>query len=467
MDPYEQFYDSINKAIARFKSWDKKQPIKIISHLDADGISASAIITNLLNHENRKYSTSILPQLDREELEKLSKEEYKYIIFTDFGSGHINDIKELLKEKEIIILDHHEPERVEPTDNITHINPHLNGIDGSKEISGAGVVYLFTSSINKKHEDMSHLAIIGAIGDVQEENGFLKLNKLILEKAIKNNKIKTKQGLRFFGRQTRPIHKVLEYSTDPYIPDVSGSESGAIQFLNQIKIDPKKGTRWKTIAGLNNEEREKLVTGIIMKRLGEINPEDVLGNIYSLPHEKKGSPTRDAREFATLLNACGRMGNASAGIGLCLGIKKDRQRAMKTLAGYKKEIVNALNWYDQNKNTKNIIKGENYTIINAQDNVLATIIGTMASIISKSNNEKDQYVMSLARTNKKTTKISLRISKENKNIDLREIVKNIVEKTGGEAGGHIYAAGGQIPVEKETEFIQEAKNILEKEVKKL
>jgi len=463
---YKQFYESVEKAVEKFKSFNKNETIRLISHLDADGISACAILIHLLTQENRKYSISIVQQLDRDKLLEISKESYSYFIFSDLGSGQIKNINELFKNKQAIILDHHEPEKIDNLNpNIIHINPHLLGIDGSKEISGAGVVYLFAKSIDKKHEDLAHIAIIGAMGDVQEDNGFLNLNNQILETAVSRGKLKVKKGLRMFGMQTKPLHKVLEYSTDPYIPGVSGSESGAIQFLHQININPKneKG-EWKKIVNLNDEEMKKLITGIVMKRMNETKPEDILGNIYTLPHEEKESPTKDAKEFATLLNACGRMEKASFGMGACLGIKKDKQKAFQTLLDYKKEIVNAINWYNDNKNNESITKGKRFMIINAQDNINANIIGTLASIISKSNDiEKNTYILSLAQTLNKTTKVSLRISGLNKeDIDLREILKQIIAKTGGEAGGHINAAGALIPIEKEQEFIETAKQILNK-----
>jgi RecJ-like exonuclease len=460
---YKQFHEAIEKAVEKFRSFNSDRTIRLISHLDADGISACAILLHVLTQENRKYSISIVQQLDEEKLIEISKEPYSHFIFSDLGSGQIKNINELFKEKQVIILDHHEPEKIEDINsNITHINPHIFEIDGSKEISGAGVVYLFAKTIDKKYEDLAHIAIIGAMGDVQEDNGFLKLNSQILETAVKKGKIEVKKGLRMFGMQTKPLHKVLEYCTNPYIPGVSGSESGAIQFLQQIGIDPKNGSSWKKIIHLNDEEMQKLIAGIIMKRANETKPEDVLGQIYILPHEEKESPTRDAKEFATLLNACGRMEKASFGMGVCLGIKKDRQKAFQTLMDYKKEIVKAINWFNENKGS--MIKGKKFIIINAKDNINPNIIGTLASIISKSNDiEENTYILSLAQTLKKTTKISLRISGLKKeDIDLREILKQIIKKTGGEAGGHMSAAGALIPIEKEQEFIETAKDILTK-----
>ena len=467
MEKYEKFSKLVEKAVELFKTFDKNKTIKLVSHLDADGISACAILIHILSEENRQYTISIVQQLDKNKIIELSKESYPYFIFADLGSGQLNNINELFSKKQVIILDHHEPEKIEKLNsNITHVNPHLFEINGSNEISGAGVVYKFAESLDKKYEDLAHIAIIGAIGDVQEDKGFLKLNNQILETAVKKGKIKVKKGLRMFGMQTKPLHKVLEYSSDPYIPGISGSESGAIQFLNQIGIDPKNGNGWKKLIHLNDEEMKKLVAGIIMKRSNETTPEDVLGQIYILPHEKEESPTRDLKEFATLLNACGRMEKASFGIGTCLGIKKDKQKALQTLLDYKKEIVNAIRWYNENKNSSLIIKEKGFIIINAQNNINPNIIGTLASIISKSNDlEKKTYILSLAHTQNKTIKVSLRISGLNKeDIDLREILKSIIEKTGGEAGGHMSAAGALIQTEKEQEFIQIAKDILTQKI---
>ena len=200
---------------------------------------------------------------------------------------------------------------------------------------------------------------------------------------------------------------------------------------------------------------KKLVAGIVMRRLGEENPEDVLGNVYILKDEEEGSPTRDAREFATLLNACGRLGKASFGIGTCLGDKKIKQRAIQSLQSYKREIINAINWYEK---TDKVAKNEGYIIINAQDEVLATIIGTLASIISKSLKD-GTLVLSMAQLIDNTTKCSLRIAGRNK-INLKAVIGKIVAQVGGEYGGHMYAAGALIPTDKEEEFIKAAKVVL-------
>ncbi|MBW2980731.1 DHH family phosphoesterase [Candidatus Woesearchaeota archaeon] len=466
MDKYEEFKKEAKKAVELFKQLDKNETIRVICHIDADGISACAILIKTLNLDNRKYSISTIQQVNNDVLVSLSKEPYKYIIFADIGAGSLEAIKEKLPDKRIFILDHHEYDCKEIPENVTLLNPHMFDIDGGKEISGSGVVYFFCKNLNEGIENLAHIAIVGALGDIQEKGGFFRLNDEILRTAVNKGNIDAQKGLRLFGSQTRPIHKVLEYSTDPYIPGVSGSESGSIQFLHQIGIEPKNGKNWKKIVHLDEEEMKKLVGGIIMKRFGESKPDDVLGNVYLLPKEKEESPLKDAREFATLLNACGRMGKASLGIGACLGDRKTQERAVRSLTDYKREIVNGMNWYRDNQDSNDFIKGNGFIIINAKDQVLPTIIGTIASIISKSNDLKEgTFVLSMAQLVDGTTKVSLRIAGyRNQGVDLSKIVQSMTSRIeGAVAGGHMQAAGALLPSDKEAAFIEIAKEILERE----
>ncbi|MFC1698291.1 DHHA1 domain-containing protein [Nanoarchaeota archaeon] len=457
--------EAIDRAVSLFKKIDKNETVRVISHLDADGICAASILIKALTRENLKHSLSIITQLNKNIIEEYQPEKYNYYFFIDLGSGQIRDLAEQLPNKTIFILDHHEPQDFDPPDNIVHVNSHEHDVDGDKQISGAGMVFLFAKSINKINEDLAHIAIIGSIGDVQENKGFQSINNSILDIAIKQNKLDVQKGLKFFGIRTKPLYKLLEYSSDPYIPEVSGSETKAIQFLQSLNINPKddKGN-WRKLIDLTDDETKQLIAGIVMKRINEKDPTDVLGNIYTLIEEPEG-PTKDAKEFSTLLNACGRLDKASLGIGTCLGDSKIRTKAINQLKNYRKEIVNSIRWYEDSKKKESplITENKNFMIINAEDNVLHTIIGTLASILAKSNNFKNNYlIMSLARGIDHTTKVSIRVSGRTPTLDCREIVQDIVDIVGGEAGGHMNAAGAFIQTKDEDKFVETAKDILNK-----
>ena len=431
-----------------------EKPIKIISHIDTDGITSASILVRTLQKLDKNFSLSFVKQLSHKILSQLKQENYSIYIFLDLGSANIQEIKDNLKEKQIFILDHHLFQNIE--NDFIHINPHLFGINNELEISGSGIVYFLSKTINLENKNLSHLAIIGAIGDMQERKGFLGLNNEILQDSIDSNKIEVSTGLRMFGSYTRPLYKLLQYSTDPYIPGITGNEESTLKFLENLKINKEK-----KLFELDEEETKSLVTAIILQRLGsESSPEDVLGKIYLLKDEPEDSLIKDCREFSTLLNSCGRLNKPSLGVGACLNDLNIKQKALLLLNDYKKELINSLNWFYQNRNSSSIIEKENLVIINAEDNIRDTIIGTITSIISKSNLYKEGTILiSLAHTLEEDTKISVRSVGKN-NINLKEILSKITEKLNCKAGGHVNAAGSIIPQEKEQEFINLAQQIL-------
>lgn len=458
MNAYKDFEVVVENAASIFRSWDVKGPVRIISHLDADGITACSLISKLLSLENITFSISIIQQLDSKTIEDLSSESYNTFIFTDLGSGSLDEIKKYLVNKKVLILDHHEINGSEG-DNMLHVNPHLVGIDGNKEISGSGVVYFFAKALNKDIQRYAHLAIVGCVGDVQEDNGFLHLNSQILKDAVDNNLIEVEQGLRLFGLRSKPLHRVLAYCKE--IPGVI-DESTSVQFLLENNISPKSENRWRKLSDLSSSEKQRLIASIIMKRCSKENPEDVIGNVYSLPKEEVNE-LKDVKEFSTVLNACGRMDRVSFGIGSCLGDERCKRKALSTLVEYRSEIVKALNWFKDNKKSENIISKPGFIIINAKGFVKDTVIGTLASILSKSNDiESGTFIMSLARKINDKTKVSLRYCGDNEDINLRNIVDDLTNIVGGEAGGHAAAAGAIIPSEIEDSFIKAAVNSFSK-----
>ena len=79
------------------------------------------------------------------------------------GSAYLDSISRM--KGDVIIADHHQPMDFEIKDNITHVNPHLFGVDGSREVSASGVTYLTVRGMEK--QSLAGLALAGAFGDMQ------------------------------------------------------------------------------------------------------------------------------------------------------------------------------------------------------------------------------------------------------------------------------------------------------------
>jgi RecJ-like exonuclease len=95
--------------------------VRVISHYDADGISSAGILTSVLLRENIRFQVSMVKSLERELVNRLAGEGHECIIFSDMGSGLIDQLDSL--DTRVVVLDHHKP----PSDSerVVHINPHL------------------------------------------------------------------------------------------------------------------------------------------------------------------------------------------------------------------------------------------------------------------------------------------------------------------------------------------------------
>ena len=157
------------------KHIEQNHIIRIISHNDADGLSAAGVVANAIKEEGGQFHLTIVPRLKMDVITDLRKEDYEIFLFLDMGSACLRPLSKF--KADIIIADHHQPADVEIGSNIVHVNPHLFGIDGSRELSGAGAAYLCIRDLDKKH--LAHLALAGAFGDMQCQDKFNGMNELI------------------------------------------------------------------------------------------------------------------------------------------------------------------------------------------------------------------------------------------------------------------------------------------------
>lgn len=235
------YFELVERAKLCIKELLKYKKIKLISHIDADGISAASIIYIALNERNIGCDVQFIKKIDDDFLKQLAHKKQDFFIFTDLGSTCIDFIVE--NNIKCIILDHHEP--IGKKENldlmIYHINPHLFGRNGSFEISGAGISYIFASQISN-NKRLINLAIVGAIGDMQNKKygKLVGLNRYILNIGIKNKTIEACLDLSLFGKQTRQLHKILQYSSDPYIPNLTGNEVNCISIVKKVCNDYTK-----------------------------------------------------------------------------------------------------------------------------------------------------------------------------------------------------------------------------------
>ena len=488
---------------ARFLSKAKK--VEVLAHIDADGITSASIASMALDRAGIDHSIHFIKKLDPEAIEKINLCRSDAVWLVDLGSGSYS----LFEHGGVCISDHHAPNFNGQTCLTAyfgrHVNPHLHGKDGSVEICGAGVTYLVARMMDERNKDLSYLAIVGAVGDFQDsgECRLVGINRYILQDAEEMGLIKAFTDIRLFGRETRPLARMLQYSSDPFLPGLTGHYSNCKETLQILGLIPEgelngdapegndlvgSNRRW---IDLDHEEKKRLASWLceflLHNGLGSRAVRRLLGEVYVLPREEGGTPLHDAKEFATLLNACGRYGEAKMGMEVCKGDRDQRlKEALRMLGSHRKylsESIGLLTYpkpsgigaegdapqIDAGKMPVDSIMivpfGKNIRYFQADERIPDTIVGIVAGMYLGSNHDiADRPLIGMAPAQDDPTKVkvSARGTKElvRMGLDLAKAMRLASERVGGMGGGHAIAAGATIEKGKEDEFLGEVEIIV-------
>ena len=436
-------FSEIKKMSTKIKTL---QNVVVIHHYDADGLSSGAILIKALEREGKKVSSLCLKQLYKENIDQI-KSLGNNFVFVDFGSGQMDYLVKELGEENIFIIDHHQPVLVNnsiiPLEH--HLNPLLFGIDGGKEISGAGLAYLVAKEMNPKNIDLSPLAIVGAVGDMQEFSGALiGLNSKILEEAISAGLVEKKIDLRLYGRISRPLIQYLCFSSSPIIPELTAEQENCVSFLQGLGLPLKDPLteQWLSYEDLSDTQKKKLSSALIIHLSKHNFPEwkikEMIGEVYTILGEEKKSPLRDAKEFATALNSSGRHARPEIGLKVCLG-DRNMDGAYGELLGLIQEHRTALAKGIQFVTEHGVEEKKNFYFFDAGTEIQDSLVGIIAGMLYGSVIKEDKPIIALARNTDGTIKVSGRATSAllRKGINLGAAFKEISKKISGvEGGGH-------------------------------
>lgn len=437
---------------------ENAERVHIFSHNDTDGISAAGILCNAFLRKNKRYQATILKSFDKNVLNEVSHDEL--VVFCDMGSNNIDDI--LPTGLKAIILDHHISEDKNDYNNIVHINPHLHGIDGSKELSAAGVCYFLAKKLGK-NEDLSYLAVTGAIGDKQD---LKKANKIIVDEALRFNVIENKKSIKLSGDD---ILSGLAYSIDPYF-NFSGDEERVKSFLDRLGIDYDK-----KIYDLSEEEIDVLSKSLT-ERLPNNLPDEVKNCIVGDTFFIKEGAVKNLLFLVDLLNSCGKTDKSGLALSLCLkgGYKSQNgkiipyqnsneylsilEEAKRCTLEFKVSVIEEV----RDARTK-LKKKKNLQYIRIEKK---GITGEVAStIIRYISPDLPIFVINSANGDGEV-KISARGTNSliERGLDLAKVTNIAAKKVGGRGGGHNIASGASIPEDNVDFFLNIANEIIGQQI---
>ncbi|HDN96258.1 MAG: hypothetical protein DRN29_03800 [Thermoplasmata archaeon] len=414
-------------------SLPKKTKVRIIGHVDADGIAAASIVAMALARAGYRFHISI-KKTDPDLINEIEKEENDLIIFVDIGSGYLNEMEKL--KCNVIVLDHHIDSKDIPS-NVMYVNARLYGLDGSREACGASVAYAFAMAVDEENIDLSQLAVTGIIGDKQDFAGY---NKKIVEAGIGAGFIEEREEYLFVGRS---LKESLENSLEPYFTGFHNAAS----FLEEIGIEPHM-----KFEELDEKKRKKLLSALTVKLI-----EQGCDEIEWKKTVYYGKNYGNLFDISSKLNACARLNEAGIGISLCLMDKTAMDKAELIQEKYRDEIRKEMKQLEK----KEPYEKNNFIYFYVDKPALAGVLAGLA-LKYLPQFKKGKPVFALAYN--ELIDISARADEKmvENGVNLGLAIKKAAEKVGGIGGGHPIAAGGKVPKEKENDFLDALDKELEK-----
>ena len=473
--------------------------VLIASHIDADGLTSAAIAATALERAGIGIETTFANQLDEDALGRIAAREEETVLFTDFGSGQLDQIAahEHAGEFTPIIVDHHQPA---DADTECHLNPLLEGIDGAAELSGAGTSYVLARVLEREsgegngngqhtdNRDLAALAIIGAVGDRQLRDGeLIGANQQIVAEGVEAGVLHERTDIAFYGKQTRPLPKLFEYADDVRIPGLTGDEQGAISFLSDLDtkrhLDLRDGNEWRQWVDLERSEQRRLMSAIVKTAIERGVPheaiDDLIGTSYLLPQEPEGTELRDASEFSTLLNSTARYDRAEIGFAVCRGDRDiTLHHARELRSNHKRRLSEGLELVKR----VGVTREEYVQWFDAGERIRDTIVGIVAGMAlgseeinadrpiiafaMKADGDGDSAGTSEAGDSPKR-KVSARGTNQlvQQGLDLAVVMNEAAEAVDGGGGGHDVAAGATVPAGCEQTFISYTDEIVREQLK--
>ena len=435
--------------------------ITIISHIDADGIACEAILSQAISRQGISVRSVFVRQLEPLTMPQIPSDA-SLKIFTDLGAGQQNLLFERgLLEKEVVIIDHHVSQPCERQYTQVNCLPY-----GHSRMSAAGVSYFVAKQLDTINIDLAKLAIVGNVGDMmaREKCGLVGPTRdVIVEDGMRHQSVEVrKKDLNCYGTATRPLHLSLAYNDDPFIKGISNNPEGARQFLKRLGIRQQhENGRWFVWEEIPVEDKRTIISALAEQLIANGESVDrLLAETYGFPDEIPRTPLRNAQEYATMLNACGRWSKPHVGGAILRGDRGIAYRDAEHMLNNHRAIIRNLLQYIIDTGVKEL---ENLQWIHVGGRYPDTIVGIGAGMaLSKLNSKKPILVMCEVPEDTNLTKVSMRTNERvvERGVDLQQALSNASAEYGGGGGGHKIAAGAYIPKMAEKEFLDRVNRIL-------
>jgi len=382
----------------------KQEFVEVLAHHDADGIAAASILCHAMFREGGRFRLRICSGIATAAVPRDSS-----VLLCDFGSA-LTDLP-----GDVMVVDPHLPH----FEGDYHVNPHLAGIDGDRNLSAAGAAYLVAQRMGD-NRDLASLALLGILGDGQELEG---PNREITGEGIANGFITPRRGLRLPGRG---LVEQLALAVNPYLDGFSGVPDAARALVAQVTDE-------------DDVDVESLLSRIVLAAAPKASLSAICGiwgTTYSLGREV----IDEALNLAAVVDACGKAGSGDIGASLCLRSTHALQEAWEITARYRQAVITGI---------RGARRLDGRVALFAVDD--GTVTGDVADALANDLLETGPVFVIGPRGDQ--CSVSARCP-PGTDLDLEALMRRLAEACGGQGGGHHRRAGARIDAGQADRFRQ-------------
>ncbi|MBP2146196.1 single-stranded DNA-specific DHH superfamily exonuclease [Methanofollis sp. W23] len=379
--------------------------IEVYAHHDADGIAAGAILCQAILRAGGRFRLRVRQSIRAEDI--IHPES---TLLCDLGAG-LADLPE-----RVMVVDHHVPH----FEGAYHVNPHLAGIDGERELSASGTAYLVAQALGD-HRDLVGLALLGVLGDRQE---FVGTNREILNEGIANGYISPDTGLLLPGRGVR---EALETAIDPYIHGVSGDPETVTKILEHAVGE-----------GEDEVDDDLLLSLLVLDAGADVAP-SVFSRLYGTRYRLEREVVEDARTLTALVEGCGQEGRGGLAASICLRSPDAVEEGFRVAEGYRRRVLAGV------ADARPVDDG---AVLYAVTD--ATVASGVADCLAF-DLRRDTPVAVMAPCGGDEWHVSAR-APPGVEVDLEAVLRDLAGALGGTGGGHRDRSGASVPADRIEEF---------------
>ena len=413
---------------------DAASHVRIFCHYDPDGTTSAAILARALLRRGKRFQATMSHAFDSAALARLREEPSELLVISDMGSGQLDLIEQL--PGPTVVLDHHKPRR--DSDSVVHVNPHLFGVDGAREMCGATTTWLFTLILDEANWDLGGLALAGAIGDKQDIGGLIGVNAALVQEAVDRGLLVHERRL---ALRDQPLAQALASSVTPYFRGFSGRPEAARSFLRDAGFDPEA-----TVRGLDAAERGRLTSVLAARLLRQGVPPEALETLVVERYWSEADKIH-VHELEAYVNSCDRLEREGLGMAVCLGDREALGQAEVLREEYDARVLG----YLVKLESQGLYPKRHIQFFYTEE---ATLAGSVAGIGIQFSFDPAKPVLGLSVLDG-ITKVSARGTRAHVDagLDLAEALHEAAGQVGGNGGGHNIASGATVPKGKEDKFV--------------